>query len=108
MNPNLISYIETLSQTETDPFRKLHKRKDLGEVLTKIPCMIALAHALSKAKIPAKLKAVMLEKLKAPSIGVWTQIRNEFTDSPSYKAELSPLFAELNDKGKNIFNQTMA
>jgi hypothetical protein len=108
MNPNPISYIETLSQNETDPFRKLHKRKDLGEVLTKIPCMIALAHALSKTKIPSKLKAVMLEKLKAPSIGVWTQIRNEFTDSPSYKAELSPLFAELNDKVKNIFNQTMA
>jgi hypothetical protein len=108
MNPNPISFIETLSQTETDPFRKLHKRKDLGEVLTKIPCMIALSHALSKTKIPAKLKAVMLEKLKAPSIGVWTQIRNEFTDSPSYKAELTPLFAELNDKVKNIFNQTMA
>ena len=109
MNSNPISFIETLSKTETDPFRKLHKRKDLGEVLTKIPCMIALSHVIRKEKIPSLLKAVMMEKLKAPAIGTWTEVRNKCADFPTYKTELSKLFEELTAKKvKSIFNESMA
>lgn len=74
MNP--ILSIAKLAETEADPFRKLHRNKDLGEVLVKLATFLLIQVRTKESGATMEMKATLVERLKAPALGVWQEIAN--------------------------------
>lgn len=74
---NPVSFIQALVEKETDPFKKMHKYKDLGEVIVKLFNLISLKLYLNTAKVDSEMKAYLLSSLKAPALGKFGEISNK-------------------------------
>jgi hypothetical protein len=71
----------TLIETETQPFRKVHRLIDTFETILKTYTAVIIGTLLKEVDIPDKLKDLLVKDLEKPSLGTWQSINRETVDA---------------------------
>ena len=95
-HPHIVKMI-SLYEGETQPFRKVHRLVDLLESLIKTHTAIILSNYFAANNISDKIKVILAEGLRVPSLGIWHLFNRELI------AEIG--LSEFSFSTKNICQQ---
>jgi len=82
MNHPHLAELFKIYQTESQPFRKVHRMIDLFESIIKSHTVVIIAEYVKHNKLSEAAKGMLAQGLRTPSLGTWQL----FSFSVCYKA----------------------
>jgi hypothetical protein len=66
-----------MMDSDSAPFRQVHRLIDAFEVLVKLHTAVLLSHFAEQSELDERIKSLLAEGLRTPSLGIWWQFARE-------------------------------